>query len=398
MRVAIIHYWLVAQRGGEKVLRAICDLYPQAVIFTHAADKDVVASTFPQHEVRTTFVGKLPFATRLYKAYLPLMPLALEEIDLSGFDLVISSESGPAKGVLPSPDAAHVCYCHTPMRYAWDQYHEYRNGAGPVGKILIPPLMHGIRSWDAASATRVDSFAANSSFIASRIRRYYGRSSTVIYPPVDVDAFSAQLDAPANPEFEDAYLYVGQLTRYKRPDLAVEACRRMGKKLVVIGRGDMEKELKAKAGPKTRFLGRADDGVLKDAFRSGSALLFPGQEDFGIVPVEAMAAGLPVIAANKGGALETVDDGVSGVHHPIENVDDLCAAIERFDSLQPTFNARDISARTKRFAPAVFKRRFSELVNAALRDSATGRRGSMPAPTTAGGDNRERDAHPLAVA
>ena len=362
MRVAIIHYWLVADRGGEKVVRALCDMFPGAVIFTHVADPAIVEKLFPDHEVRTTLISRLPFSRKFYKHYLPLMPLALEQLDLSGFDLVISSESGPAKGVVPSPHAAHICYCHSPMRYIWDQYHLYLEDAGVATKLAMPPLMHGLRTWDVTAAARVDRFVANSRFVASRIQRYYRRDAAVIHPPCDVDAFAGLRARPANPEFAGAYLYVGQLTKYKRPDLAIDACAQLGRRLIVIGDGELSASLRATAGPSVRFLGRASAAELADAYRSCTALLFPGEEDFGIVPVEAMAAGMPVVALNRGGASETVRHAITGVLYDAPTRDGLIAAIETLEGLRETLDPAVIAQHAAKFSTETFKAQFGALV------------------------------------
>src|SRR5260363_128404 len=292
MRVAIIHYWLVGMRGGEKVIEALCDMYPQADIFTHVYAPDMVSEKIRAHRIVPTFINSLPRAARMYKNYLPLMPLALEQLDLRGYDLIISSESGPAKGIIPPPGALHVCYCHTPMRYIWNMYHEYRDGAGALTRLLMPPLSHYLRMWDVSSAARVDSFVANSTTVAGRIRRYYGADSHVIHPPVDTEAFSP---LPAA-ELGDFYLMAGELVAYKRPDLAIRAFNEMKLKLVEIGGGEMLQEVRRLAGPTITVLGSQPFSVLKDHYARCRALIFPGEEDFGMVPVEAMASGRPVIA------------------------------------------------------------------------------------------------------
>src|SRR5579871_263211 len=214
MKVAIIHYWLVGMRGGEKVVEALCELYPQADIFTHVYLPEMVSDKIRRHRVIPTFINSLPRSARMYKTYLPLMPLALEQLDLRDYDLIISSESGPAKGIIPPPEALHVCYCHTPMRYVWNMYHDYRGSAGMMTRTLMPPLAHYLRMWDVTSAQRVDSFVANSATVARRIQRYYGAQSTVIHPPVDTGAFTGA--APS--KIEDFYLMAGELVAYKRPD------------------------------------------------------------------------------------------------------------------------------------------------------------------------------------
>lgn len=363
MRIAIVHYWFVAERGGEKVVRALCDLFPRAVLFAHVADKRLMERLYPGHEIRTTFVSRLPFAARRYKSYLPLMPMALEELDLREFDLVISSESGPAKGVIPAPQTRHLCYCHSPMRYIWDQYREYRDAAGFPVSWAMPFLAHRLRQWDVTSAARVDRFVANSRFVASRIEKYYRRSSTVIHPPVDVSAF--RRGAPGverDPDLEDAYLWVGQLTAYKRPDAAIEAFNRLGRKLIVIGDGEESRMLKAKARDNIVFLGRADGAALKRAYASCRALVFPGEEDFGLVPVEAMASGLPVIALGRGGALDSVKDGVTGVLYNQPGADGLVAGVERFENDAAQFDPDAIVRHAETFDVENFKASIAKVI------------------------------------
>lgn len=329
MRVAIIHYWLVGMRGGEKVLEALLRMFPGADIYTHVYRPERVSDLIRSHRVYTTSVARLPFASRLYQKYLPLMPRALEEIDLSGYDLILSSEAGPAKGVIAPPDAAHLCYCHSPMRYLWDQYHVYRDGAGPLTRAVMPFLAHSLRSWDVTSAARVDAFVANSTHVAARIRKYWRRGADVVHPPVAVADF-----APAVPgDVGDYYLWAGELAPYKRPDLAIEACNRLGLNLVVIGGPDKTmRQLARRAGPNISFLGQVPFDVLKLHLARCKALIFPGEEDFGIVPVEAMASGRPVIAYARGGALDTVIDGETGLLFRDQSVDGLIAAITRFEA------------------------------------------------------------------
>ena len=324
MKVAIIHYWLVGMRGGEKVVEALCEMYPQADIFTHVYVPEMVSERIRQHRIIPTFINSLPRAATMYKIYLPLMPLALEHLDLRDYDLVISSESGPAKGVIPPAGSIHVCYCHTPMRYIWNMYHDYRNSAGVLTRLMMPPLSHYLRMWDVASATRVDSFIANSKTVSERIHRYYRRDSIVINPPVDTDAF-----AVASPsELQDYYLMAGELVSYKRPDLAVRAFNQMRLKLVVIGGGEMLDELRRLAGPTVTVLGAQPFDVLKEHYAKCKALIFPGEEDFGMVPVEAMASGRPVVAFGRGGATETVHAGLTGAFFAEQSVEAISAAVK----------------------------------------------------------------------
>ncbi|MDB5875839.1 MAG: putative glycosyltransferase group 1 family protein [Ramlibacter sp.] len=330
MKVAIIHYWFVGMRGGEKVIEALCEMYPQADIFTHVYVSDAVSPKIRTHRVIPTFINSLPRAAKMYKTYLPLMPLALEQLDLRGYDLIISSESGPAKGVIPPPGAIHVCYCHTPMRYIWNMYHDYRAGAGAAAKLMMPILTHYLRMWDVTAATRVDSFVANSATVAGRIRRYYGADSVVIHPPVDTDAFS--IAAPA--ELDDYYLMAGELVSYKRPDLAVLAFNEMKLNLVVIGGGEMLSAIKRLAGPTVKVLGPQPFLELKRHYARCRALIFPGEEDFGMVPVEAMASGRPVIAFGRGGVTETVAEGLTGIFFAEQTVEAISAAVRRLSDMQ----------------------------------------------------------------
>ncbi len=328
-RVAIIHYWLVGMRGGERVLESLLRMFPQADIFTHVHVPERVSALINSHRIVTTSVGRLPFAGRMYQKYLPLMPRALEELDLTGYDLVISSEAGPAKGVITPPDAPHLCYCHSPMRYLWDQYHTYRNDTGFLTRHLMPHLAHGLRSWDVTSAARVDGFAANSNHVAKRISKYWRRTADVVHPPVAV----ADFKPVAAIERGGFYLWAGELAPYKRPDLAVEAFRRMDLPLVVIGGPDKARlALRSVAGDKTIFLGQVPFPVLKDYMARCKALIFPGEEDFGMVPVEVMASGRPVIAYGRGGALDTVIDRETGLLFKDQSVEGLIAAVERFQA------------------------------------------------------------------
>ncbi len=360
VRVAIIHYWLVNMRGGEKVLEALCELYPDADIFTHVYNPKAMSPRIRRHNVRTTFIQKLPGALRHYQKYLPLMPMALEELDLSAYDLVISSESGPAKGVIVRPDAVHICYCHSPMRYIWDQYTQYRNSAGFFARLAMPWIASGLRQWDVTSAARVDYFIANSKAVARRIRKYWRRDAEVIAPPVDV----SRLDAAS--ERDDFYLHVGELVPYKRADIAVRACSMLDRRLIVIGDGPELKRLKKMAGPSVEFLGRLPDDLLYEHYARCRALLFPGEEDFGIVPVEAMAAGAPVIAFGRGGSEDTIIDGHTGITFREQSVASMLSAIIEFEMDEAAFSATNIAAHAHKFERNVFKDRFAQTVRAIM--------------------------------
>lgn len=328
-RVALVHYWLVNMRGGERVLEALCDMFPDADIYTHVVAPGRLSDKLRRHRIRTTFVGRLPRATRWYQRYLPLMPLALEQLDLSDYDLVICSEAGPAKGVILRPGAVQIVYCHSPMRYIWDKYHFYRGRAGRLTRFVMPLIAHYLRIWDAASAARADALVANSAFVRDRIRQAYRREADVVHPPVDVAAFAPASGAAASTDF---YLWCGELVAYKRPDIAVDAFNQLGLPLVVIGDGEEMTALKKRAGANISFLGKASFDVLRDHMARCRALIFPGEEDFGLVPVEVQASGRPVIALERGGAVETVLHGETGILYENDSVAGLIDAVRAFEA------------------------------------------------------------------
>lgn len=363
MKVAIIHYWWMSNRGGEAVCSAIAELYPDADIFIHVCDEQVVRQALPANfrgNLYRTFISKLPKARKHYQKYLPLMPLALEQLDLSDYDLIISSESGPAKGVITRPDSVHVCYCHSPMRYVWDMYHEYLSGAGRLVRTLFPVIAHWLRVWDRLSADRVDYFIANSTFVASRIRKFYRRESEIIYPPVNVSDFNPKL------ERSDFYLCLGQLVAYKRADMAVEAFNSLGLPLVVVGEGELLEPLKKIAGPNVKLMGRQPFSVIQDLLQRCRGLIFPGIEDFGIVPVEAMAAGAPVVAYGKGGALDTVIHGKTGILFHEQSVEALIEAVGRLERGEFDFSPSEMHLHAQGFAKPVFQRNIKAFVDKAL--------------------------------
>jgi glycosyltransferase involved in cell wall biosynthesis len=288
------------------------------------------------------------------------MPLALEGLDLSAYDLVISSESGPAKGVITRPDATHVCYCHTPMRYLWDQYHVYRSDADALTRAVMSIYFHRMRQWDVTSAARVDRFIANSRFVRDRIRKYYRREAEIVPPPVDLSSFNMSTES------DGYYLFVGELVPYKRADIAITACTAMGRDLVVVGHGSEFQKLKSLAGPKTRFLGHVDAPTLRSAYARCRALLYPGTEDFGIIPLEAMASGKPVIAFGKGGILDTVVDRKTGLLYREESISALMDAIERFEKECSTFDPAVARARAELFSVDSFKENIRAIINSAL--------------------------------
>ena len=335
MKVALVHYWLVTMRGGEKVLETLCKIFPEADIYTNVYNPDAVSDIIRSHKVYTTKINKFPMARKLYQKYMPFMPKALMELDLTGYDLIISSESGPAKGVCPAPDAFHICYCHTPMRYLWDMYHEYFKKSNPLVKFFMKKMIPGLRLWDISSSNLVDYFVANSHYVASRINRYYKRNAEVVYPPCAIEKY---IDNPRNPE--DFYLFFGQLVGYKRADLAIEACIKSGRKIVVIGDGKSKKAAEYTKSGLVTFTGRVSDQAIADYLSKAKALLFPGIEDFGIIPVEANAAGCPVLAYKKGGALDSIKENVTGMFFDEQTTDSLIKCMDSFEKRLSDFNDR----------------------------------------------------------
>jgi glycosyltransferase involved in cell wall biosynthesis len=356
LRVAIVHYWLVSMRGGEKVVEELCRMFPQADIFTLVCNPDRLSDLLKTRNIRTSFLQKIPGAKRHYAKMLPLMPFALEQFDLQDYDLVLSSESGPAKGVITRADALHICYCHSPMRYIWDQFHVYRHSLSWLGRALMSVTAPMLRAWDVTTASRVDVFVANSDYVASRIRRFYDRDAAVIHPPVATDDFAIR---EGRGEF---YLYAGQLTAYKRPDIAVQACTEAGRKLVVIGEGEQAAYLKSIAGPSVQFLGHQPFPVLRDHLSRCRALLFPGIEDFGILPVEAMASGRPVLAFDAGGARETVSSPHVGFRFAPQSKDALLEAMMAFEEIEDDFDPNAIHDHAQKFSSVVFRDRLTALI------------------------------------
>ncbi|WP_399678098.1 glycosyltransferase [Xenophilus sp.] len=356
MRVALVHYWLVGMRGGEKVLEVLSDLYPDADIFTLVCDPAAISPRLRRHRIHTSFLQKIG-GVRHYQKMLPLMPFALESFDLTGYDLIISSEAGPAKGIVPGPDATHICYCHSPMRYIWDLYPQYRAASGAVTRAMMSLAAPLLRQWDVSTAHRVDHFIANSAYVARRIEKYYRRDALVVHPPVDLSRFAA----PASAAPGGYYLCAGQITPYKKIEIAVEACTRLGRRLRVIGSG-ANAALKRLAGPTVEFLGPVSDEEMVRSFAGCRALLFPGVEDFGIVPLEVMASGRPVIAYARGGALETVVDGRTGLLFHEQTAEAVVDAIRRFEAAEPSFDAQALRTHARSFDTAVFRARMAELI------------------------------------
>lgn len=356
--MAIVHYWFVAMRGGERVVERLLHLFPNADIFTNVYDPDSLSATLKKAPMKAGFVNRLPFARRLYQYYLPLMPMALEGLDLSEYDLVISSESGPAKGVISRPDALHICYCHSPMRYLWDHYHQYRAEAPMIARAAMPLMYHGLRQWDVSSSARVDRFVANSSFIKQRIGKFWRREADVVHPPVETGLFHR------SNELDESYLWVGQMVPYKRPDIAVEAFNANGLPLTMVGTGSMLKKLQAIAKPNVKFIDRLDFASLRAAYASCKAFIMTAEEDFGITPVEAMASGRPVIAYGRGGVIDSVVPGQTGLFFQEQSAESLVDGIERMEAFLGNFDPADAIRQAGKFAPEEFDRKFMQLVHA----------------------------------
>lgn len=363
MKVAIVHYWLVGMRGGERVLEELLRVYPQADIFTHVADPSRLSQLIREKSLTETFIARLPFARRHYKRYLGFMPRALEELDLSGYDLVISSESGPAKGVIPPPTARHICYVHSPMRYIWDNYNQYADTLGLVGRVYFSRVAHSLRQWDVTTAQRVDRFVANSSFVADRIKRYYGRDADVLNPPVDIESYTLPNDVPRR----DYYLFVSELVPYKRADLVVEAFKECDRSLKVVGDGAQRVDLMRDLPPNVELLGRVDQERLPKLYQDAKALIFPAEEDFGIVPLEAMACGTPVLAYGRGGVRDSVVDGETGLYFDRQDPAAVRDTVERFESFgENRFDPRQLNTHARSFNGERFRMRFKEIADSVL--------------------------------
>ncbi|MDR2433457.1 MAG: glycosyltransferase [Treponema sp.] len=360
MKVAIVHYWLVNMRGGEKMLEALLEMFPDADIYTHVYNADAVSSLIRSHKVYTSGINRLPFAKKLYQLYMPLMPAALMDFNLRQYDLVISSEAGPAKGVVPNPNAYHLCYCHSPMRYLWDMYHEYFRDSNPAVRFFMKRLIPSLRIWDISSANLVDRFITNSHYVARRIRRVYNRDAEVVYGPAPVEKY---LDIERRPT--DYYLFFGQITGYKRSDIAITACLKSGKKLIVAGGGAKKKDVRRyERSGLVRFTGRVSDNEAAALFAGARALLYPGIEDLGLVPIEANAAGCPVIAFREGGALDTIKENVTGLFFDEQTPESLIEAMDHFEKNEALFSdRRQFSAHVEQFSKAAFLERVGKIID-----------------------------------
>jgi len=361
VKVALVHDWLTGMRGGEKVLLSLARLYPNAPIYTLLHVKGSLSPELEGREIHTSFAQHLPLVSRLYRHYLPLFPRAIESLDLAAYDLVISSSHCVAKSAIARSDALHVCYCFTPMRYVWDRYDDYfgpERLPAPL-RWVIGPIAAWLRRWDARSAARVQRFVADSAYVAERIRRYYGREADVIHAPVDAGFYTPGDGRPG--EYD---LVVSALAPYKRIDLVLDAYRGSGRPLRIVGSGPERARLEQGAPPEASFLGYVTDERLRELYRSCRVVIMPGVEDFGIVPLEAMACGRPAIVFGEGGGLETVVEGETGLVFREATAAALRSAVDSLGSVR--FNTRTLRARAEAFAREAFEARLKAFVDKAL--------------------------------
>lgn len=358
MRVAVVHHWFVTRGGGERVAECLAALFPEAEIFTLVAGPEGVPEGLRGRMMHTSFLQRVPGAVSHHRHMMPLYPAAVEGLDLRGFDLVISSDSGPVKGVRVDAGAVHICYCHSPMRYLYDEYEAYRSQMSRLVRAVFTATSGRVRRWDEGAAAKVTYFVANSRYVAARIRRVYGREAEVIYPPIEL-----RLARVARPGGH--YLCAGRLVGYKRTELFVEACGRLGRELRIVGAGPEEARLRRMAGAGITFLGQLSDDALWQEYAECRALLFAADEDFGMVPLEAQACGRPVICYGAGGSLETVrgeGEGATGVYFGEQTVESAMEAILRFEAREGEFDPEGTRAWAGEFGTAIFLKRMREFV------------------------------------
>jgi glycosyltransferase involved in cell wall biosynthesis len=369
LRVALIHDWLTGMRGGEKALEVFCEMFPAADLFTLVYLPGTTSPIIERRIVKHSPIQWLPMAGKLYRQYLPLFPMAVEQFDLDGYDLVLSTSHCAAKSVVVTGRARHLCYCLTPMRYAWDQFDAYfgPERVGKLGNRLLRPVLAGLARWDRATEGRVHRYLAISQYVARRIALYYNRQSTLVYPPVDTDFYTADAVEPLTParaSHQPKFLVVSALVPYKRVDLAMMAARQAGVGLTVVGNGPERANLERLTGDGVELSGWRTDEEIRDLYRSSIATILPGEEDFGIVPVEAQACGRPVVALGRGGALDTVIDGETGVLFAEPTVDSLAAALTRAAS--SPWDASRIRRHAERFSRARFVTEIQHIVDDTL--------------------------------
>jgi glycosyltransferase involved in cell wall biosynthesis len=366
MRVALVHDYLNQYGGAEKVLEAFLEIFPDAPIYTLLYDKKIVNKFFLKNKIKTSFLQKIPLVRKHHRIFPPLMPLAIEKLDLSDYDLVVSDSAAFGKGIITKPDTLHICYCHTPIRYAWDDSHKYIKEFSmfKLAKLFVPVFMNYLRLWDREAAYRVDKFICNSNFVAQRIKKYYKQESEVIYPPVDIKNFGlSDKNEAASPAKSGVnyFLMVGRLLPYKRFDMAIEAFNKLELPLKIIGNGPEMKKLKKMANWNIEFLGEVDSKDLRKHYQDCQALIFPQEEDFGIVALEAMACGRPVIAYRGGGALESILEGKTGLFFDEQTVDSLVDAVKGFNASK--FDSKTIYQHALKFDKENFKEKIKEFID-----------------------------------
>jgi glycosyltransferase involved in cell wall biosynthesis len=374
MRIALLHHWFISLAGGERVIDTIANMFPNADIFALFVDEQKLPLSLRERKIVASFLDKIPGARRAHRHMLPFYPLAVEMLDLSGYDLVISSDSGPMKGALTDLNAIHVCYCHSPMRYLWDGYSAYMRGMSPAMQTIFGLTAHYVRNWDYSAAQRVDYFIANSKYVAGRIRKYYRRDSTIIHPPINTaHSFLAN-------KHEDYYLAVGRLVPYKRTDTLIDACMKLGRRLLIVGDGPEMKRLRKGAAKNIEFLGQLDEAQLRNVYAQCRAFLFAADEDFGMVALEAQSYGRPVICYGKGGSLETVrgtynlaaqpsaEDGrlVTGVFFEDQTPDSLASAILSFEASEDKFVPENIQLHAQQFDTSIFIERLRNYIESVM--------------------------------
>lgn len=359
LKVALVHDFLLKFGGAERVLKVFAEMFPDAPIYTLLYDEKKVGEVFPRERVRTSKLQKIPFIKHTYRYFFPRMPREVEEWDFSDFDLVISSNSAYAHGIVTPLKTKHICYCHSPMRYAWDYAHQYLNeqNMGSLRKFISAALLKKVRMWDQAAADRADLYVANSENVRKRIQKYYRMDAKVVYPPVDIHRFRPQK------RHEDYFLIVSTLTPYKKIDLAISLFNKIGKRLVVIGDGPARKYLESFKGPNIDILGYKPDDVVKVYLQNCRALLFPSEEDFGIAPVEAMACGKPVLAYGKGGLKETVIPGKTGELFYEQTIESMEDGLGRLILNEEHYKPMEIRKHAEQFSRENFEKNFLKVVN-----------------------------------
>jgi glycosyltransferase involved in cell wall biosynthesis len=361
MKIALVHDYINQYGGAERVLEAFMDMYPDAPVYTLISDLSKMPERFRQVDIRNSFIQSVPFSRKLYKHMINLFPIAIEQFDLREFDVILSTSSAFAKGVLTNPNQLHISYCHTPMRYVWDLYHQYvkEDIKNPLFKFVLPLLLHSIRNWDQLSSRRVDHFIANSLNVAKRIEKYYGRPSQVIYPPVNFDQYYK------SDQIKDYFLVVSRLLPYKRVDTVIEAFNQLKKPLIIIGDGYDRKRLESLAGSNITFLGYQSDETIAKYYSECQAFIMAGEEDFGITPLEAQASGRPVIAYRMGGSLETVIEGQTGLFFNEQKPESLLHTIQQFSNDQ--FDSDTIRNHALAFSTQRFKQEIAAFIHQKIR-------------------------------